>query len=84
MQHGRDCTQNELLGSTGSSKPKITLSAKIKNQYYIRNLFQKDYYKGMAMEKDKTDEKVERYIADAFVRKGEQETLEELAGVDVG
>ena len=34
----------------------------------------------MAMEKDKTDEKVERYIADAFVRKGEQETLEELAG----
>ena len=36
----------------------------------------------MAMEKDKTDEKVERYIADAFVRKGEQETLEELAGVE--
>ena len=34
------------------------------------------------MEKDKTDEKVERYIADAFVRKGEQETLEELAGVE--
>lgn len=34
------------------------------------------------MEKNKTDEKVERYIADAFVRKGEQEALEELAGVE--
>lgn len=36
----------------------------------------------MVMEKNKTDEKVERYIADAFVRKGEQEALEELAGVE--
>lgn len=36
----------------------------------------------MVMEKNETDEKVERYIADAFVRKGEQEALEELADVE--
>lgn len=34
------------------------------------------------MQKDETDERIERYIAEAFVRKGEQEVLDELAGVE--
>lgn len=34
------------------------------------------------MEKDKSDEKLEHYIADALVRKGEQEAIQDLAGVE--
>lgn len=34
------------------------------------------------MEKDKSDEKLEHYIADALVRKGEQEAINDLAGVE--
>lgn len=34
------------------------------------------------MEKDEADERMERYIADAFARKGEQAMLDELSGVD--
>lgn len=34
------------------------------------------------MEKYKSDEKLEHYIADALVRKGEQEAIQDLAGVE--
>lgn len=34
------------------------------------------------MEKDKSDEKLEHYIADALVRKGEQEAIQDLADVE--
>lgn len=34
------------------------------------------------MEKDKSDEKLEHYIVDALVRKGEQEAIQDLAGVE--
>lgn len=34
------------------------------------------------MKKDKSDEKLEHYIADALVRKGEQEAIQDLAGVE--